>query len=47
MNGCLVHVAYNMTLLPGGDPGGLDPYDESSFAEMLDHWREHVSRTLA
>jgi hypothetical protein len=35
-----------MTLLPGGDPTGLDAYDEASFETMMNHWRELVSQNL-
>jgi hypothetical protein len=44
--GCVVHVAYDMTLLPGGDPSALDAYDETSFEKMMNHWHEFVCQNL-
>ncbi len=45
--GCVVTVAYDMSLLPGSDPTGLDAYDDSSFAAMMDEWAGEVSRVLS
>ncbi len=45
-DGCVVHVTYDMTLLPDGDPTDLGAYDEASFATMMNHWHELVSRNL-
>jgi hypothetical protein len=43
---CVVSVTYDMSLLPGSDPAGLDAYDESSFGAMMNHWSEAVRRHL-
>jgi hypothetical protein len=43
---CVVHVTYDMTLLPGSEPNGLDAYDEASFATMMNHWHEFVNQNL-
>ena len=40
--GCTVSVTYDMSILPGADPGELDSYDEGPFREMLRHWRLHI-----
>ena len=44
--GCVVHVTYDMSLLPGGDPTDLHAYDEASFQAMMKHWSETISRNL-
>jgi hypothetical protein len=44
--GCVVSVTYDMSLLPGADPTGLDAYDDESFTAMMRHWFEAVSRNL-
>lgn len=41
--GCVVTVAYDMSLLPGSDPTGLDSYDDPSFAAMMDEWASEVT----
>ncbi len=38
VGGCRVTVEYDMTVLPGCDPSGLDAYDEPHFAAMMDDW---------
>ena len=45
--GCGVTVAYDMSLLPGSDPTGLDAYNDPSFAAMMDEWASEVSRALS
>jgi len=44
--GCVVSVTYDMSLLPGSDPGGLDAYDDAPFEEMMNEWSGAVSRNL-
>ncbi len=45
--GCLVAVAYDMSLLPGSDPTGLDSYDDPSFAAMMEEWASGVATVLS
>ncbi|MEA2001829.1 MAG: hypothetical protein U9N84_08105 [Actinomycetota bacterium] len=45
--GCVVMVAYDMSLLPGSDPTELDPYDDPSFAAMMGEWANEVSGALS
>ncbi|WP_084127468.1 hypothetical protein [Demequina sp. NBRC 110054] len=40
---CVVTVAYDTTLLPGGDASYLDQFDPSAYAEMMREWAEGVS----
>ena len=42
----MVSVTYDMSLLPGADPTGLNAYDDESFTAMMRHWLEAVSRSL-
>ena len=43
---CVVIVRYDMSLLPGSDPGVLDAYDKPSFGAMMDEWATEITRTL-
>ena len=43
---CVVSVTYDMSLLPGSDPNGLDPYDDHSFEAMMIHWSEAIGHNL-
>ncbi|MGI9586100.1 MAG: hypothetical protein ACR2N7_10970 [Acidimicrobiia bacterium] len=45
--GCVVMVAYDMSLLPGSDSSGLDGYDEASFAAMMDEWADAVRAAMS
>lgn len=45
--GCVVTVAYDMSLLPGSDPKGLDAYDDSSFAAMMEEWASEINGALS
>ena len=40
---CTVSVTYDMSLLPGGSPAGLDGYDHPSFDKMMRHWSEALA----
>ncbi len=40
---CTVTVEYDMSALPGSDPGVLDAYDDESFSAMMDTWSTDVS----
>lgn len=44
--GCLVSVTYDMSLVPGSDPKGLNAYDDESFAAMMGEWATAVSQKL-
>ncbi len=44
--GCVVSVTYDMSLLPGADPTGLNAYDDESFTAMLSEWATEVSQTI-
>jgi hypothetical protein len=44
--GCLVTVTYDVSLLPGSDPTGLDAYDDDSFKAMMNEWEEAVANSL-
>ena len=44
--GCVVSVTYNMSLLPGSDPTGLDAYNDESFAAMMSEWATEINRAL-
>ncbi len=44
--GCVVSVTYDMSLLPGADPTGLNAYDNESFTAMLSEWATEVSQTI-
>lgn len=44
--GCAVSVTYDMSLLPGSDPAGLDGYDDASFEAMMSEWSAAVRRKL-
>ena len=46
MGGCVVSVAYDMSLLPGSNPTLLDAYDDASFQEMMNEWAEGVATAL-
>lgn len=45
--GSRVHVAYDLTALPGCDATVLEPYFEPAFFAMLEEWRELILRALA
>jgi hypothetical protein len=42
LGGCVVSVAYDMSLLPGADPSALDPYDDHPFDAMMSHWSSAI-----
>lgn len=44
--GCCVHVAYDMTALPGASEDALDGYCEPNFDAMLREWRELIGGLL-
>ena len=44
--GCVVSVTYDMSLLPGSDPTGLDAFGDAPFEAMLTEWSEAVSHIL-
>jgi hypothetical protein len=41
-DGCSVHVAYDLTALPGAGEAALSPYGEEAFAAMLQDWRRLI-----
>ena len=43
---CVVTVTYDMSLLPGSNPTGLDAYDDASFEAMMNHWSEALSQNV-
>lgn len=45
-SGCVVSVTYDMSLLPGSDPTGLDAYDDAPFEAMMNEWSEAVGHNL-
>jgi hypothetical protein len=44
--GAVVSVTYDMSLLPGSDPSGLDPYDDHQFEAMLADWAQAIAHNL-
>lgn len=40
---CAVSVTYDMTLLPGSDPHGLDSYSEDPFDAMMREWASAIT----
>ena len=44
--GCVVSVTYDMSLLPGADPTGLNAYDDEAFTAMLNEWATAASQTI-
>jgi len=41
--GCVVSVSYDMSLLPGDAPDGLDAYNDGAFQAMLNEWAVAVA----
>jgi hypothetical protein len=44
--GCVVSVTYDMSLLPGIPPEGLDAFADGAFEAMMGEWAGAVSRSL-
>lgn len=43
---CVVTVEYDMTALPSSHPDVLGPYDDDSFAAMMDEWATRITAAL-